>query len=280
MTTLIALNTYIYISMSTGKENSGQLIEALKSLGLTKYEALVYIGLLQYEGASATEIHEISGVPRASVYPVLDKLVHKGLVIVSNSTPKRFEAIPPEEGIVKLKENIELNAKFASVELEKIHISKMTPEKEKQELIWSLSGPENIINRLRLSINEAKSKIQIIADWDFIKTHLHDTLFEMDSKPQIDIITEKWIGEVPEGMTVRVIEDNLSECLDAGYEMAGVYIIDSRKVMVIMSSPGNEPSALFSESNGFLSFFTNYWKFISFHLEKKHPARLLQGQKQ
>ena len=263
--------------MNPGKEKPGQLIEALKSLGLTKYEALVYIGLLQFEGASATEIHEISGVPRASVYPVLDKLGHKGLVIVSNSIPKRFEAIPPEEGIIKLKEDIELNAEYASFELEKIYLRKITPDKERQELIWSLSGSENIINKLKTSINEAKSKIQIIADYDFIKTQLHDTLSEIESKMQIHIITDKWPGEVPQGTTVWIIEEKFCECFDAEYEMAGIYIIDSRMVMVIMSSPGNEPSGLFSESNGFIAFFTNYWKFVSYHLDKKHPVKCMQG---
>jgi len=37
------------------------LTEMLKSLGLTKYEALVYIGLLKEPGATATRIHEVAG---------------------------------------------------------------------------------------------------------------------------------------------------------------------------------------------------------------------------
>lgn len=263
--------------MTPGIENSGQLTEALKSLGLTKYEALVYIGLLRFDGATATEIHEISGVPRASVYPVLDKLVHKGLVIVSNTTPKRFEAISPKEGIVKLKEHIEQNAEFASAELEKIYISRMTPEKERQELVWSLTGPENIIYSLRASLKEARSQIQIIADWDFIKTHLHESLLSMESKLNIEIITEKWEGEVPQGTTVRVVEDKLREYFDSEYEMSGIYIIDSRKALVIMSSPDHDPSAMFSESNGFINFFTNYWRFISYHIDKKHQIKVLKG---
>ncbi|MDD1716507.1 MAG: helix-turn-helix domain-containing protein, partial [Methanolinea sp.] len=71
------------------------LTEQLKSLGLTKYEALVYIALLQASGATATEIHEHSGVPRASVYPVLDRLVAKNLASISHTTPKRFNAVDP-----------------------------------------------------------------------------------------------------------------------------------------------------------------------------------------
>jgi len=50
------------------------IAESLKSLGLTRYEALVYIALLKNIDATATKIHEISGVPRATVYPVLDRL--------------------------------------------------------------------------------------------------------------------------------------------------------------------------------------------------------------
>ena len=56
--------------MTEPTAQAGALAESLKSLGLTKYEALVYIALLQASGATATKIHELSGVPRASVYPV------------------------------------------------------------------------------------------------------------------------------------------------------------------------------------------------------------------
>lgn len=83
--------------MKTLRDVPTPLIESLKSLGLTKYEALVYIGLLRMVGATATEVHEISGVPRASVYPVLDRLVQKELVSVSHTTPKRFDAVPPDQ---------------------------------------------------------------------------------------------------------------------------------------------------------------------------------------
>ncbi|GEM_PF-167398 len=277
MTTLIAFRAYICIPMNPGIENTGQLTDALKSLGLTRYEAQVYIGLLQFDGASATEIHEISGVPRASVYPVLDKLVHKGLVIVSNAVPKRFEAISPKEGILKLKEAIKTDADFAGRELEKIYMGRMATEKERQELIWSISGSENIINKLKTSLNEAESQIQIIADWDFIRTHILEILLSIQTEPKTDIITENWEGSVPKGANVRVVEDKMSECFDSEYQMSGIYIIDSKKVLVIMSSPGHEPSAMFSESTGFINFFTNYWRFISYHLDKKHTIKVIEG---
>ena len=86
--------------MRLPSENPVRIIECLKSLGLTKYEALVYIALLKLASATASEIHEISDVPRASVYPVIDQLLDKGLVSVSQSAPKRFAAISPEDAII------------------------------------------------------------------------------------------------------------------------------------------------------------------------------------
>ena len=50
--------------MKLPSENPVRVIDCLKSLGLTKYEALVYIALLKkVSSATASEIHEISGFP-------------------------------------------------------------------------------------------------------------------------------------------------------------------------------------------------------------------------
>ena len=47
--------------MKLPSENTVRIIECLKSLGLTKYEALVYIALLKLESATASEIRQIPG---------------------------------------------------------------------------------------------------------------------------------------------------------------------------------------------------------------------------
>ena len=96
--------------MKLPSDNPVRVIDCLKSLGLTKYEALVYIALLKVASATASEIHEISGVPRASVYTVIDQLLDKGLVSVSQSAPKRFAAFPPDDAIARLMDHIERDA--------------------------------------------------------------------------------------------------------------------------------------------------------------------------
>ena len=115
--------------MAESPEDSLNIAESLKSLGLTKYEALVYIALLKVAGATATEIHEISGVPRASVYPVLDRLTQKNLVSVSNTSPKRFDAIAPDEGITNLLTHIESSADEAKKVLNEIFSHRVGAER-------------------------------------------------------------------------------------------------------------------------------------------------------
>jgi len=126
--------------MKLPSDNPVRVIECLKSLGLTKYEALVYIALLKLESATASEIHEISGVPRASVYTVVDQLLDKGLVSVSQSAPKRFASFSPEDAISKLMEQIERDAQYARDSLSKIYRERTGQGSSSEELIWNIYG--------------------------------------------------------------------------------------------------------------------------------------------
>ena len=156
--------------MKVPSENPIQVIECLKSLGLTKYEALVYIALMNLASATATEIHEISGVPRASVYPVIDQLLEKGLVWESQSAPKRFAAISPTDAITRLMDTIEKDAHYAREALSVIYRERMKIGLGTEELIWNIYGIENIKKRLTDLISSAGHEIRIIAH-PYLLTH-------------------------------------------------------------------------------------------------------------
>ncbi|MHA1878986.1 MAG: helix-turn-helix domain-containing protein, partial [Candidatus Heimdallarchaeota archaeon] len=54
------------------------IIDGLTTIGLTKYQAMVYIALVALGEGTAYVIAEKSAVPRAKVYETLDALVEKG----------------------------------------------------------------------------------------------------------------------------------------------------------------------------------------------------------
>jgi predicted transcriptional regulator len=247
--------------MERGEDPGAALPEILKSLGFTRYEALVYIALLGMEGATATEIHEVSGVPRASVYPVLDRLAEKNLVTVSHATPKRFSALPPDEGIGNLLSRIEEDARRAKEILSEIHRNRKraTAERGEEELIWSIHGEEKVSSRLGDLIAGAGRRVQIFATWPFLEKVLLPVLLRLPPSIGVEVITGRWEGPVPPGVRVHLRTPVAGHARRPPLETAGIIIVDDEKAMVVMGISDESPTALFSESPGFLRFFSQIW---------------------
>jgi sugar-specific transcriptional regulator TrmB len=251
--------------MKLSPENPVRVIDCLKSLGLTKYEALVYIALLKMVSATASEIHEISGVPRASVYTVIDQLLDKGLVSVSQSAPKRFAAISVEDAIGKLMTKIENDAQYARDCLSLVYQERMNPGLGTEELIWNIYGIENIKKRFTDLISSAKQEIRIIAHPQFLSYDIKQKLTTAANQISVEIITPHWDGETPKKMRVYVIKHpEIPKELDKAKDMmaGGVSIIDGRCVIVILGFGEEDAVALFSESEGFVRFFVRYYNLI------------------
>ncbi len=65
---------------------------ALERVGLSHYEALVFVNLARAGDATAREIARASGVNRVQTYRALDSLEGRGLVEVTLDRPKRYAA--------------------------------------------------------------------------------------------------------------------------------------------------------------------------------------------
>ena len=245
--------------MEMGEDLRAALPQILKSLGFTKYEALVYVALLGMESATATEIHEFSGVPRASVYPVLDRLVEKNLVTISHTTPKLFSAVPPEDGLDNLLSRIEGDALRAKEILAEIYRKRVTVERGDEELIWSIYGEEKIASRLKDLLGGAKRKVQLFTTWPFLGKVLLPELGHLSPSIEVEVITSRWEGPVPRGIKVHVRPPLSGHAERRQMETAGIFIIDGEKAMVVMGISEETPTALFSESPGFLRFFAQIW---------------------
>lgn len=253
--------------MPAPSEEIRSVVEALKILGLTKYEALVYVALLQVTKATATEIHELSDVPRASVYPVLDRLIQKNMVSVSHTTPKRFSAMPPDDAINNLMREIEEKAAYAKAVLGQIWQERISIEGGDQELIWNILGEANITSRLCDLISQAGREIRVIGSWVLLKD-LRSALMERVGEVRIEVITDHWEGVVPEDLLVRTDMPPVWHEKGKIKDRAGMLFIDGTKVMVAMGSEGEAPTALFSEAEGFVRLFSRYWDLIHGFCEK------------
>jgi sugar-specific transcriptional regulator TrmB len=84
------------------------VIEKLQHVGLTEYEAKVYLALLNTHLSTATNASEKSGVPRTKIYSVLESLRNKGWTRVYSGVPLLFKAIEPLSVFERVKEDYAL----------------------------------------------------------------------------------------------------------------------------------------------------------------------------
>lgn len=68
----------------------------LRRAGLSRYESLVYLGLVQDRNARVVEIARRTGVPQPKVYQALDSLVEKGFCAIGSDAVNRYRPIDPE----------------------------------------------------------------------------------------------------------------------------------------------------------------------------------------
>lgn len=79
-------------------------MDRLVRLGLTQYEARVYVVLIRRAGSSAAEMARLTRVPRPRVYDVLDSLVAKGLAIERPGHAAKYVAVDPRQAMARLVE--------------------------------------------------------------------------------------------------------------------------------------------------------------------------------
>jgi len=81
-----------------------ELVHNLEKLGFSENEGKAYAGLVSLKEATAREVHELTGVPRAKVYDILKTLSKKGFVEVRQGSPVYFQAVDPKHVIGRIKD--------------------------------------------------------------------------------------------------------------------------------------------------------------------------------
>lgn len=77
-----------------------------ENIGMSQYEASVYLALIRGGKQSMTEISESSGVPKQRVYDTVSDLRNEGFVEVIDDYPRKAYAIDPSEALSPIKQQI------------------------------------------------------------------------------------------------------------------------------------------------------------------------------
>ncbi|MBI2580148.1 MAG: TrmB family transcriptional regulator [Candidatus Aenigmarchaeota archaeon] len=152
---------------------SSRTLDALKTIGLNKYERNLWAALLSRGASTAGELSDISNVPRSRCYDVLESLSDRGFVILQPGKPMKYIAVNPREALerakkkineeaVELSEKIERLSKSDAIkELERIHkdnIKTLRPE----DVTGALKGRYAMLQQMETMFKKAKKSIKLV----------------------------------------------------------------------------------------------------------------------
>jgi sugar-specific transcriptional regulator TrmB len=125
--------------------DDGAAIDGLKRLGLTGYEASVFLGLQKLGTGTASEISEVTDVPRSQVYGAADSLESRGLVETQQSRPTLYRPVPLERARTRLLDQL---AETGAETFEYLDsIQETEADDERSEAIWLVHGAEAVTSR-------------------------------------------------------------------------------------------------------------------------------------
>lgn len=131
-----------------------EILDILKKLDFTEYEAKAYLALLSESPSTGYAVAKNSGVPRSKIYEVLESLTARGDVFVSLGNPPLYQALPAKELIAARKAKAEENFIAAEKSLEEFEHSS-----NDRENIWNITGHDAIIGKVCECIENAQIRI-------------------------------------------------------------------------------------------------------------------------
>jgi sugar-specific transcriptional regulator TrmB len=151
--------------------DDAEAIAGLERLGLTSYEARVFLGLQKLGTATASEVAEVADVPRSQVYGAAERLEERGLVETRQSTPTAYRPVSLEQARTRLLDDLQETGTRTFEYLETV--SESRESEEQTEAIWLVEGESAISSRLVELIGEAEERI-LLGTED--PTHLADPI--------------------------------------------------------------------------------------------------------
>lgn len=141
--------------------SSDDAIGALKRLGLSNYEARVFVALQELGSGTAQAVSERSGVPRSQVYGAADELAGRGLVEIVESSPKAYRPVELSTAQELLTERLERERTRAFESLEAIRATE-TDHTERQD-VATLRGRRPIDDRIASLVETADETVVYVA---------------------------------------------------------------------------------------------------------------------
>jgi len=153
-----------------------QVIASLQQLGLSLYEARLYLGLLTGGPQNGNELSRTSGVPSSKVYAMVERLAAEGIAVrTARGTNVEYVCVPPHDLLHKLRERYTKPLDFLDEVLPTIGLDGPEPE------ILQVEGLNAIVDHARAIIRAASQEL-VLSVWQENVAPLHEDLAEANGR--------------------------------------------------------------------------------------------------
>ncbi len=159
------------------KETLNDLRDKFK---LNIYEIKIWTSLLSKGVAAASELAELSGVPRSRCYDVLESLEKKGFIIMKIGKPINYIAVQPEAVLDRVQKNLRAEAEQQVIDVAKLSETDIFRELELlhktgvkkvdvENVTDSIIGKTSVNKFLKDMMQRAKKNVVIVTNDQGIK---------------------------------------------------------------------------------------------------------------
>jgi sugar-specific transcriptional regulator TrmB len=183
-----------------------EAVEALCELGLSTYEAEVFVALQRLGTGTAQEVSEQSDVPRSQVYGAADDLAARGLIEVVESAPKSFRPVSLAAAREQLAARVEREQERAFENLAAVQGDH--EERDHDGEVSTLRGREPIRDRAVALVDDADEQVVLVGvDDDLLSDAVVDSLCgRADAGVPVTVVTpDETVRERVGQSDVRVV---------------------------------------------------------------------------
>lgn len=128
----------------------------LQQLGFSEYEARAYLALLQRNPLNGYELAKVSGIPRANVYAVLQKLEERGAAVrLDIPNGARYAPVAPTELTQRIASRFQDVLSATQQALEELTIPADT------EYVWNIQGYAALIDHAHALIDATQERLLV-----------------------------------------------------------------------------------------------------------------------
>ena len=249
-------------------------LQPLLNIGLSKYEAKVYLTLIGEGVSTAKNISNITGIPYGKVYEIINSLSYKGFAILLPSKPMKYRAVSPKQAVTKAKNDV--SKRFKNIEdtfikeLEPLFVKDKLSNQPKS-IFSIIGGRSNVINKTDELIKKAKEEINIQCSSNSLsRLVIHRDMLKQAADKGIEIsiagITNKEILEeihLSDFCKIRHINSSKNNFIS----------VDGKECLVINPVPDDD-NLIYGRDLGIYALSKSFTKFIdNFFYENFKNAR-------